>query len=49
MKTLVFVVLLAWSTAALAYCTWHTINLPDGRTMRCTTCCYAGQCTTNCN
>lgn len=34
---------------ALAACTSHTITLPDGRMMFCTTCCSApGQCQTSC-
>jgi hypothetical protein len=39
---------LALASRADAACTTHTIFLPDGRTVICTTCCYGGGCTTTC-
>lgn len=48
-KLLVAISLMLAATAVYAACTTTTIFLPDGRTMICTTCCYAyGNCTTTC-
>ncbi len=35
------------TTGAWAQCSSHTI-FANGRTIICTTCCYGGNCTTNC-
>jgi hypothetical protein len=36
------------ATLAYASCTTNTVTMPDGRMMICTTCCYGGNCNTNC-
>lgn len=36
------------ATAVYANCTTNTIIGRDGRMTICTTCCYGGNCTTNC-
>ncbi len=48
MKKLIIAVWLA-TTASLVYanCSTHTIT-SGGRIVTCTTCCYGGNCTTNC-
>lgn len=38
---------LSISTAAYAACTTNTTTY-NGRMVTCTTCCYGGNCTTNC-
>jgi hypothetical protein len=48
MKALIAALLLAIASAAYAACTTHTIFTSDGRMVMCTTCCYGGNCTTNC-
>lgn len=46
-KTLLAIVLATAATAAWASCLSQTITI-NGRTYVCTTCCYGGNCTTNC-
>ena len=38
---------LSFATAVYAQCTTHTYTV-NGKMMTCTTCCYNGNCTTNC-
>ena len=33
---------------AEAACSTHTITLPDGRMLMCTTCCFGNSCNTTC-
>jgi hypothetical protein len=48
MKRLIAAILLATAaTSAYAACVTQTITI-NGRMYTCTTCCYAGNCTTNC-
>jgi len=47
MKKLIFVLGLLASGAAAASCVTHTYFV-NGRIVTCTTCCFAGNCTTNC-
>lgn len=39
---------LTFATAVYAQCRTNTIYTADGRVIMCTTCCYGGNCTTNC-
>jgi hypothetical protein len=47
-KVIVGVWLSLVATLVYANCTTNTVFLPDGRMMICQTCCYSGNCTTNC-
>ncbi len=47
-KLLVGLLGLGFATAVYANCRTHTITTSDGRMVVCTTCCYGGNCTTNC-
>jgi hypothetical protein len=47
-KLIVGLLGLTFATAVYARCSTHTITTADGRMMTCTTCCYNGNCTTNC-
>ena len=46
-KVIAGVLLSVMATVVYAQCTTHTIN-SGGRMVVCTTCCYGGNCTTNC-
>lgn len=46
-KALIAISLITAATAAWAACSTHTYTI-NGRTVTCTTCCYFGNCTTNC-
>lgn len=46
-KALIAACALAFSGIAWAACTTHTYFV-NGRMVTCTTCCYGGNCTTNC-
>lgn len=46
-KVIVGLGLAAAATLAWASCTTHTL-ISNGRMVICTTCCYGGNCTTNC-
>jgi len=46
-KFLIGLGLAAVATVAYAQCTTHTYFM-NGRVVMCTTCCYGGNCTTNC-
>lgn len=46
-KVIVGIWLSMLATVAFA-CTTQTITMPDGRMMVCTTCCFGGNCSTNC-
>ena len=54
MKRLMAGLILMWvlfglASAAIAACTTHTIFLPDGQMLICTTCCTgSSSCTTTC-
>ena len=48
MKALIGAVLLAVAGVAYANCTTNLITYPNGKMVSCTTCCYNGNCTTNC-
>lgn len=39
---------LSFAGIAWASCTTHTLTTANGRIIMCTTCCYGGNCTTNC-
>lgn len=47
MKKILILALLLYSSAVWAACTTHTYYI-NGRIVTCTTCCYGGNCTTNC-
>lgn len=36
------------ATVVYANCTTHTVTTSSGRMVVCTTCCYGGNCNTNC-
>jgi hypothetical protein len=46
-KIIIALTLAASATAVWASCTTHSYNM-NGRFITCTTCCYGGNCTTNC-
>jgi len=46
-KAIIAIALAAAATATWAACNTHTI-MSGGRVVTCTTCCYGGNCTTNC-
>lgn len=46
-KALIGVYLATLATMTWASCTTHTI-MSNGRMITCTTCCYGGNCSTNC-
>jgi hypothetical protein len=46
-KAIVGLLLSAVATVVYANCSTHTIN-SGGKFVTCTTCCYYGNCTTNC-
>jgi hypothetical protein len=46
-KVFAAIALATAATAVWANCTTHTI-MSNGRMVTCTTCCYGGNCTTNC-
>jgi hypothetical protein len=46
-KALISIALAVTATATWAACNTHTYFI-NGRTVTCTTCCYGGNCTTNC-
>ncbi len=53
MKMLICALAVVWGMVllaepALAQCTTHTIFLPDGRVLTCTSCTYGSQTITNC-
>lgn len=39
---------LGFATAVYANCTTHTVTTSSGRMVTCTTCCFGGNCNTNC-
>lgn len=45
--TLFTVCIAAFGNAAYANCSTHTYTI-NGKMVTCTTCCYYGNCTTNC-
>jgi hypothetical protein len=47
MKALIAIWALTSATLVWANCTTHTYFV-NGKTVMCTTCCYGGNCTTNC-
>jgi len=47
LSALIGAVALTFSSMAWASCTTHTL-ISNGRMVICTTCCYGGNCTTNC-
>lgn len=47
MKTIIGLWLALTATMVWANCTTHTYYA-NGKTVICTTCCYSGNCTTNC-
>lgn len=47
MKAVIAAVLMVVSVAAYAACSTHSYTY-NGRFVTCTTCCYGGNCTTNC-
>jgi|GEM_PF-1980927 hypothetical protein len=42
-----FILVLAANTSVFAACSTHTYNV-NGKYISCTTCCYYGNCNTNC-
>ena len=49
MKAKAFIAAVALAFSGIAWaCKTHTIMTSDGRMIMCTTCCYGGNCTTNC-
>jgi hypothetical protein len=46
-KIIIALTLAASATAVWATCTTHSYTM-NGRFVTCTTCCYGGNCTTNC-
>jgi hypothetical protein len=47
MKAIIFAIGLLTAGVAAAACTTHTYFV-NGRIVMCTTCCFGGNCTTNC-
>lgn len=48
MKKIIAAALMLYSAVVLANCYTNTIVNRDGTMTICTTCCYAGNCTTTC-